>query len=146
LWVGNIAIAPKDTVRFYHALARGKLVSADSLAQMTHWEKLTKGYSPPVGTPYGLGLLSSGEGFGIIVPKEDVDKCLPPLCACYKDPHDQHAQCQYYFNASGWGHPGLDWASGMPEAGWIPDLNLSYSLAFNSFGGLCRDYGSELVH
>ena len=55
--MGNVAVAPSDVVLFYAALAGGRIVSSKSLAEMRTFQALTKGYSPPRGTPYGLGLL-----------------------------------------------------------------------------------------
>ena len=49
--MGNIAVAPKDIVSMYHDLATGRLISADSLAQMLDWKKLTMGTAPRAGTP-----------------------------------------------------------------------------------------------
>ena len=37
---------------------------------------------------------------------------------------------------AGWGHPGLDWASGYPFAGWQEGLNFSIAYTFNSFRGM----------
>jgi CubicO group peptidase (beta-lactamase class C family) len=124
--MGNIATAPSDVVRFYSALANGRIVSAASLAEMRTYQDLTAGYEPPPGTPYGLGLL-----------KQTIKMPLKGGAACTKN--SQLCKCTFGFacktHFESWGHPGLDWASGMPFLGVIPALNLSFALGFDSYEG-----------
>jgi len=34
-----------------------------------------------------------------------------------------------------WGHPGLDWGSGMPYVAYVPALNITYAMGINSYMG-----------
>ena len=126
--MGNIALTPSDAVRFYSALAGGRIVSPDSLAQMRTFLPLTAGYNPPPGTPYGLGLLQQDQIFPLKGVTSFSKACIKPFCQC-------KAIVACYFNATGWGHPGLDWGSGMPWLAHVPSLNLSFAMAFNSYSG-----------
>ena len=36
-------------------------------------------------------------------------------------------------NVSAWGHEGLDWGSAMVQVGYIPRLDTSFAMAFNSY-------------
>lgn len=129
--MGNIAVAPQDVVRFYLALADGKLVSPGSLAQMLDFVPLTMGTDPAAGTPYGLGLLS----IGLNQPVENSGAdCSYPNFIPY------NGKC--YTNITGWGHPGLDWASGMPRVAYVPSLKMSYAFAFNSYMGMNSTLGT----
>ena len=40
-----------------------------------------------------------------------------------------------FFSTPGWGHGGLDWGSGFPVSGWMPDLSLSFALGSNTGEG-----------
>ena len=57
-----------------------------------------------------------------------------PFCACTEGVFAS-VSC-YTVNMTGWGHPGLDWASGYPFAGWQEGLNFSIAYTFNSFRGM----------
>ena len=37
----------------------------------------------------------------------------------------------------------MDWASGMPRVGYIPSLNVSYAMAFNSYMGMNTTLGAQ---
>ena len=128
--MGNIATTPTDVVNFYSALANGRIVSMESLAEMQSYQSLTKGYNPPPGTPYGLGLLT----FPMQFPLKNTSS-LSKNCQKYSDQCKCKliVACKSHFQM--WGHPGLDWASGMPFLGVIPSLNMSFAMAFNSYHG-----------
>jgi CubicO group peptidase (beta-lactamase class C family) len=142
--MGNIAVAPKDLVRFYSALAGGELVNTDSFQQMTAWLPLTMGRSPGVGTMYGLGLIESSQPqFKLNVT--DGSNCKPPLCVCKTPKRPPGTKVCYLNVSSGWGHPGLDWGSGMPNAGYFEFEGLSpvaLTLGFNAFRGMNTSMGS----
>lgn len=40
-----------------------------------------------------------------------------------------------FFTTRAWGHGGLDWGSGFPVSGWMPDLNVSFALGCNTGEG-----------
>ena len=125
--MGNIATTPTDVVLFYSALANGHILSNATLAEMRTYQPLTNGYQPPPGTEYGLGLLKETLRF----PLESGS------AACTK--YSEFCKCIFGFacktNFHVWGHPGLDWASGMPFLGVAPALNMTYSMGFDSYGG-----------
>jgi CubicO group peptidase (beta-lactamase class C family) len=128
--MGNIATTPTDVVKFYSALANGRIVSSKSLAEMQTYQALTAGYNPPPGTPYGLGLLT----YPIEYPLKGTSS-LSKNCQKYSE----HCKCKLVVACKSrfqmWGHPGLDWASGMPFLGVISSLNMSFAMAFNSYHG-----------
>ena len=118
--MGNGAHAPSDLTRFYQALFTGKVVSADSLRQMMDWKPLTVGFSP--GTPYGLGLMKQGP---IKIPLQDGVRCRGASgCKCIL------FRC--FFAGTLLSHAGLDYGSGFPFLGWIPEVNVSLALASNT--------------
>jgi len=127
--MGNIATSPSDVVRFYSALAGGRIVSNKSLGEMRTYQALTAGYNPPPGTPYGLGLLKQSMKFKLISTSTSSAACKKynSLCSCLFN------ICRTHINT--WGHPGLDWASGMPFLGVISDLNMTFAMGFDSYGG-----------
>ena len=116
-------------VRFYSALAGGRIVSNKSLGEMRTYQALTAGYNPPPGTPYGLGLLKQSMKFKLISTSTSSAACKKynSLCSCLFN------ICRTHINT--WGHPGLDWASGMPFLGVISDLNMTFAMGFDSYGG-----------
>eukprot|EP00041_Stephanoeca_diplocostata_P007460 m.105981 g.105981 ORF g.105981 m.105981 type:complete len:614 (+) comp16888_c0_seq1:169-2010(+) len=132
--MGNIAVAPKDVVRFYQYIGTGKMLSPSSMQQLLHFLPLTVGYEPAAGTPYGLGVLDAPLRY----PVPNTSSCHPPTCVC------DARGC--FTNYSGYGHPGLDWGSAIPKAGYVPSLKLSYALAFNSFMGHNTSMGTNENH
>jgi CubicO group peptidase (beta-lactamase class C family) len=127
--MGNVAVTPSDVVLFYAALAGGRIVSNKSLAEMRTFQALTKGYSPPPGTPYGLGLLEIELKFSLVSSSTSSAACKKynKLCSCIFNVCKTHIMT--------WGHPGLDWASGMPFLGVAEDLNMTFAMGFDSYGG-----------
>ena len=123
--MGNIATTPSELTRFYHAVfAEGGVISADSVAQMQHWEKFTTGFSP--GSPYGLGLFEQP----LRVPlkakwPEGCPKEAKEVCKC-----ELFTGCQ--LEATYIGHPGLDYGSGFPLVGFVKGLNLSFAIGSNT--------------
>lgn len=107
-WVqGNIATTPSDIARFYHMLAGGKLVNADTLATMQQWKNFTTGWDPGY-FEYGMGLCR------IASPTKLKNGSLTTA-------------------ATFWGHPGVDWGSGMSDlVGYFPQLGVSMVLATSS--------------
>jgi len=130
--MGNIATTPTDVVKFYAALTTGRIVSKKSLAEMQTYEKLTAGYQPPPGTPYGLGLMTYPLSFWLKNTSSLSKNCkkYPEFCKCESA---KSKSCKGHFQM--WGHPGLDWASGMPFLGAISGLNMSFAMAFDSYHG-----------
>ena len=127
--MGNIATSPSDVVRFYSALSGGRIVSSKSLGEMRTFQALTNGYNPPPGTPYGMGLILQTMKFKLISSSTSSATCKKhsSLCSCLFNICKTHIQT--------WGHPGLDWASGMPFLGVVDDLNMTYAMGFDSYGG-----------
>ncbi len=127
--MGNIATTPSDVVRFYAALAGGRIISQKSLTEMRTFQPLTAGYNPPPGTPYGLGLLKETKKYRLKSSKTSTAACkkYSKLCSCLFN------ICRTHIDT--WGHPGLDWASGMPFLGVAEDLNMTYAMGFDSYGG-----------
>ena len=81
----------------------------------------TQGFAVGQGE-YGLGLLRQPMPFPTRGP------CPPPLCACDAD------GC--VSNATLVGHPGMDWGSGMPISGSLPDFNATIGVAVNALLGM----------
>ena len=98
---------------------------------MQTYEKLTAGYQPPPGTLYGLGLMEYPLSFWLKNTSSLSNSCkkYPEFCKCEL----VKSKCKGHFQM--WGHPGLDWASGMPFLGVIPGLNMSFAMAFDSYHG-----------
>jgi len=107
--MGNIAVAPVDVVRFYHALFTYKLAGKEKVAEMLRWHNVTTGWGG-AGLKYGMGLMRFPTGM--------------------KDVHGMTTNVTYVV-----GHPGADWGSNMMTVGWFPHLNLSLALATNSGDG-----------
>lgn len=128
--MGNIATSPSDVMRFYHSIATTQIINSTTLSQMLTFKPLTAGQSPPAGTPYGLGVLQS---------EFSTTPINSTTCDCT---HCVSFNGRCYVNASGFGHPGLDWASGMPDLGWYPNLDAGYALAFNSYNGMNATMGT----
>ena len=128
--MGNIATTPSDIVVFYSALAHGRVISHKLLAEMQTYHALTDGYNPPPGTLYGLGLLKFNLSFPLKGTSSISQDCKKyhQFCTC-KLLIDCHTNFEI------WGHPGLDWASGVPFLGVAPDLNVTFAMAFNSYHG-----------
>jgi hypothetical protein len=103
--MGNIAVSPRDVARFYHLLGTGKLVSADSLAQMRDYKPLTVGFAK--GTGYGLGLIDFHK------TQKDVDGRVVNWTQAF-------------------GHVGEDWGSSISKLGYYPNLKASMALATNA--------------
>ena len=58
--MGNIATTPSDVVRFYAALAGGRIISQKSLNEMRTFQPLTAGYNPPPGGTSSVTGVGSG--------------------------------------------------------------------------------------
>ena len=99
--------------------------------EMQTYEKLTAGYQPPPGTLYGLGLMEYALSFWLKNTSSLSRNCkrYPEFCKC----ESVKSKCKGHFQV--WGHPGLDWASGMPFLGVISGLNMSFAMAFDSYHG-----------
>ena len=118
--MGNIATTPSEVTKFYHALFTEKIVSAESIKQMTTWKPLTTGFAR--GAPYGFALFLQQ----VKLPLDGVKRCNGlPYCKC-----SLFRGCEFQVDAVG--HPGLDWGSGMPNVGLLVDLNISYAMASNT--------------
>jgi len=117
--MGNLAAAPSDLTRFYHALLdEQSILSAASLQQMMAWKPLSKGFS--TGTPYGLGLMRQTMQIGV-----QGSSCgRLPDCTC------DGGQCVW--RTANIGHPGADYGSTVMLVGHLPSLNLSFAVATNT--------------
>jgi len=119
--MGNIATAPSELTRFYHAtFAAGAVINATSVGQMQHWEPLTTGFNR--GTPYGLGLFH--QTVRVPVKAKSCDG-FESVCKC-------HWLGGCLLELTTIGHPGLDYGSGFPLIGFVQQLNLSYALGSNT--------------
>lgn len=117
--MGNIATTPSEVTSFYHALfAEGAILSQASLAQMKAFLPLTTGFASGIG--YGFGLMERPMSLSL----RNVHSCgTLPACQC------EFRRCALVTH--GYGHAGLDYGSGMPQIGFLPELNISYSVAYN---------------
>ena len=89
---------------------------------LQHWEPLSAGFS--AGAPYGLALFKQT----LQIPLRQTRACraeFAAVCRC-----SVFTGCR--FEATQIGHPGLDYGSGFPVIGFVPQLNLSYALGANT--------------
>jgi len=116
---GNIAITPMDIARFHSDLHNLKIVSQESLDQMTKLVPMTTGWSPQ---PYGLGLMLSFPHGG--------NEWAP----------DEHKVTTTI------GHNGADYGSMSDLTGWNMKYNFSLALTSNSIGSLncSKHYNSSI--
>ena len=105
---GNVAAPALDVARFFAYLGSGRIVSEHSLALMSHFDPLTKGFAP--GTPYGLGLHLQG------------------IRTVEGSPNPEYAQMI--------GHGGMDWGSNSELNGFLPNLELAMSISMGSSHGM----------
>ncbi len=115
--MGNIAAAPSDITRFYHALFGGQLLSPRSVAQMMEWMPLTVGFS--TGTPYGLGLML-----------QNVQATVDHSCGRLPDCFCAYGKCEW--NTQRLNHVGVDYGSGFYYLGYLPSLGVSFAIATNT--------------
>lgn len=107
---------------------------------MLNWKLFSAGnVDPPAGTRYGLGVFAQQLVFEV----KDPSKCVPfnnTFCSCNTSAsaqqlgqQQQKQQQHCVANISAWGHEGLDWGSAMVQVGYIPLLDTSFAMAFNSY-------------
>jgi len=117
--MGNIAIAPVDAVKFWHALLVSRTsVKPESLKQMMTFNKFSQGWGGGIHYGYGIMQTPTGQYF------RTKGHCSPPLCVC------KFLQCRV--NLTQIGHMGADWGSSMPTNGWIPQLRASVAMSLTS--------------
>ena len=120
--MGNIAASPAAAVDFWDRLFGGQLLNQSTLVAMQAFAPFTQGFAAGQGE-YGLGLLRQPMSFPTL------GACPPPLCVC-----DATGACMS--NATLVGHPGVDWGSGMPISGHLPDFNATVGVAINALLGM----------
>jgi hypothetical protein len=123
--MGNIAATTRDVARFFFLLAKAKLTSAASLADMRTYHNLTQGFGAGRGS-YGLGLLNLSFRGG---PQRD----------------STGATVNW---TDSWGHLGEDWGSEIQYNGYYPNLGVSMAMATNAnrpmnFTGNQSEYGNQ---
>jgi len=129
--MGNIAITASDMSKYWAALATGRIVNLTSLAQIIDMKLIAGGLPGGLivngSTQYGLGTFSLLLRFAV---GNHSAKCgfYSNFCKC-ESQTDDTIEC--FFETDAWGHGGLDWGSGFPMSGWVPGLNLSFSLGSN---------------